>query len=241
MWSDALTMPGQSDLASSLVAELAAYLNVPTPDVELRCVTAAFELVHLWETEARASSNQIDAFYDGADAYLYDLTWWHGLTESDSALIQVAALECALANDAVSALDFGSGIGSLGLLFSHHGIRTTLADVNPRLNDYARWRFDRRGLPVDVIDLRRQALPEGQFDLISAIDVFEHLPEPGATVTSLARALRPGGTIFVHFPLGTDPSHPMHLWQSHDVVVSAAREIGLALERDGLTLLMRTR
>jgi len=129
------------------------------------------------------------------------LTSWHELNDGDNALFQVAALECALADGAVITLGFGIGIGSLGLLFARHRIETTLADVNPRLNDYARWRFDRRGLLVDIVDLRHQALPETRFELISGIDVFEHLPEPAATVTSLAQALRPGGTILVHFPL----------------------------------------
>jgi len=239
LWSDALTLPGHPNLAGSLVAELTAYLSVPAADVELRCVTAAFELVHLWDAEPRASPEQINAFYDEADAYLYDLTWWHGLNESDSALIQVAALECAMAQGAVSALDFGSGIGSLGLLFAHHGMETTLADVNPRLNDYARWRFERRGLRADVVDLRHEALPDGRFDLISAIDVFEHLPEPPATMAALARALRPGGTIFLHFPVGPDPAHPMHLWESHEEVLGAARNLGLAVEQHGWTLLLR--
>lgn len=85
LWSDALTLPGQPDLAGSLVAELAEYLSVPAADVELRCVTAAFELVPLWEAADRTSPNQIDACYDAADAYLSDLTSWHGLNESDSA------------------------------------------------------------------------------------------------------------------------------------------------------------
>lgn len=136
-------------------------------------------------------------------------------------------------------MDFGSGIGSLGLLFARHGIEATLAEVNPRLNDYARWRFDRRGLPAEFVDLRREALPEERFDLITAIDVFEHVPAPSATMTSLARALRPGGTIFLHVPVGPAPSHPMHLRESHDEVLSAAGANGLVVERDGRTLLMR--
>ena len=75
LWSEALTLPGQPDLATSLVAELAEYLRVPAPDVELRCVTAAFELVHLWEADKRGTPGEIDVYYDAADAYLYDLTW----------------------------------------------------------------------------------------------------------------------------------------------------------------------
>jgi len=94
-------------------------------------------------------------------------------------------------------------------------------------------------LRADVIDLRHEALPEDRFDLISAIDVFEHLAEPAAALTTLARALRPGGTIFLHFPVGADPSHPMHLWESHDEVHRAAGAIGLMVEQAGWTLLLR--
>lgn len=44
------------------------------------------------------------------------------------------------------------------------------------------------------------SLPAGAFDLITALDVFEHIEEDSRAVEHLARALRPGGTLVAHVP-----------------------------------------
>jgi len=239
---------GQIDtwLRAEIVAELAAYLNQPVEWVESRCRTAAAELAQAWCEAAPATAADVAAFYRQADAYLYDLTWWHTLSEDDSALIQVEALETALAYRARSALDFGSGIGSLGLLMARHGLSMTLAEINPRLNDYARWRFDRRGLKAQFLDLPASgaltdvSLVRESFDLISAVDVFEHLPDPRAALAALSAALRPGGALFIHLPSAPDPARPMHLWHNPAVLLRHLAPAGLWLERaSGSTLILR--
>ncbi|MDS4042095.1 MAG: class I SAM-dependent methyltransferase, partial [Candidatus Competibacter sp.] len=171
------------------VAELADYLEQPVDRVEARCRGAAASLARAWETAAPTTSEEIAAFYRTADAYLYDLTWWHALQEDDSALVQWRALETALAHRGRDALDFGGGIGSLGLLLAQQGLAVTLAEINPALRDYARWRFARRGLKARFLD--PGAIPVGKFDFVSAVDVIEHLPEPRAVLAQLAAALRP--------------------------------------------------
>ncbi|MCX7790744.1 MAG: mycofactocin biosynthesis glycosyltransferase MftF, partial [Chloroflexaceae bacterium] len=120
-------------------------------------------------------------------------------------------------------------------MLARHGLEVTLADVNPRLNEYARWRFARRSLPVRVIDLPPGPpdLPVAAFDFISAVDVFEHLPDPGATLTALATALRPGGALFIHLPGNVDPDHPMHLWRRPATLLRHLGAAGLWLEGEG--------
>lgn len=153
LWTAALLLPGQPDLATSLVAELADYLEQPVNEVADRCRNAAAELARNWQVAAPPDATAIATFYRQADTYLYDLTWWHTLQADRSALVQVQALKAALAHYAHTVLDFGSGIGSLGLLLAQHGMAVTLADVQPDLNAYARWRFARRNLPVQVLDV----------------------------------------------------------------------------------------
>lgn len=250
LWTAALLLPGQPDLATSLVAELADYLEQPVVQVADRCRNAATELARNWQAAAPSDTAAITAFYRQADTYLYDLTWWHALQADTSALIQVQALEAALAHHAHTALDFGSGIGSLGLLLAQHGLAVTLADVQPDLNAYARWRFARRNLPVQVLDLPAPTsatddpppmiLPTAAFDFISAVDVFEHLPDPLYTLAQLVTALRPGGTLFIHLPPGPDTLHPMHLWHDPKLLLREAARLGLWLEwAAGSTLIMR--
>lgn len=43
-------------------------------------------------------------------------------------------------------------------------------------------------------------LAMNSFDLVTAFDVLEHIPDDGAAAAALVRALRPGGTLLVHVP-----------------------------------------
>jgi mycofactocin system glycosyltransferase len=232
-WADGLRLDGQRDLRTSLVTELAEYLDQPIDQVAARCATARRELAQAWQAAAPTAPAAVTAFYRETDSYLFDLTWWHALVEDDSALVQVEALETALARGCRSALDFGSGIGSLGLLLARHGLAVTLADVNARLNAYAQWRFERRGLRARLLDLNVDRLPVGVFDFIAAIDVLEHLADPGAAAAALAAALRPGGTLVIHLPGEPDGQHPQHIALDANALLRRLSEAGLCLERAG--------
>ena len=239
-WAEALVLPGRSDLRASLVGELAEYLGRPEKEVLERCRMGADALACSWLDASPRTADEVSRFYEQTDAYLYDLTWWHALADDQSALAQVEALEAALGYRSRKVLDFGSGIGSLGLLMARYGLDVTLAEVNATLDGYARWRFDRRGQPARFLDAGSEELPENAFDFVSAVDVLEHLPDPRCALLMLSAALRPGGALFVHLPPGADPSRPMHLWHDPEVLLRHLDEADLWLERShGASLVMR--
>lgn len=231
LWAEALALPGHPDLAESLVAELADYLGAPPEEVAERCRHGAAALAAAWSASAPSRPEEVAGFYRQGDDYLFELSWWHALAEDDSALVQVVALEQAQAHGCRRALDFGSGIGALGLLLARHGLEVTLAEVNPALQDYARWRFARRGLAATFLDPDAEPLPAASYDLVTAIDVLEHLPDPEAALARLAAALRPGGVMVVHAPDQPDPLRPMHLWHEPERLYAALPAAGLWLER----------
>lgn len=240
VWADALALSGRY-LRRSLVGELAEYLERPPDKVLEDCRSGAERLKREWLESAPDSPEKVSEFYRDTNDYLYDLTWWHTLSEDESALAAVEALEVAEDCMARTVLDFGAGIGSLGILLAKNGFEVTLAEINPVLADYSRHRFARRGLTASFLDVTSETLPEAAFDFVSAVDVMEHLPEPGETLRSLAGALRPGGTLYIHLPPddGNDP-RPMHLWHDRDVLLGEIEGAGLWLERaDGSSLVLR--
>jgi cyclopropane fatty-acyl-phospholipid synthase-like methyltransferase len=113
-------------------------------------------------------------------------------------------------------LDFGAGIGSLGIYFAHMGLEVTLADISPHLLDYAAWRFRRRGLKLNTIDLGKGGLPEDRFDLVTSLDVFEHLPDPQAVLRSVAASMKQGG-LFAFNVAPKDANYPQHVSCYEDV------------------------
>jgi SAM-dependent methyltransferase len=86
---------------------------------------------------------------------------------------------------------------------------------------------------VDVVQADLLRLPwEGEFDLIGAFDVLEHVRDHGAAVAQMRRALRPGGGLVV-----TVPQHQW-LWTEVDEVSRherryARRELVGLLKRGG--------
>lgn len=62
---------------------------------------------------------------------------------------------------------------------------------------YARGRF---GAQVVTDTLREDTFPPCFFDVITAFQVFEHLPDPVGNLSKLCRFLKPGGAILVEVP-----------------------------------------
>jgi 2-polyprenyl-3-methyl-5-hydroxy-6-metoxy-1,4-benzoquinol methylase len=116
-------------------------------------------------------------------------------------------------------LDFGAGVGAGGLLFARHGFHVSHADISSTLLRFSQWRMERRGLSAEFVDLKDASLPPDAFDVITAMDVFEHLPDPVKAVDQLAIALKPGGFLFGRFAAEHDEDRPQHIVFDFDPVL----------------------
>jgi SAM-dependent methyltransferase len=227
-WTKALLCDDEADLRASLLREVAAYYQVSdSADIERSCDSAVDTLKSEWKktVDSRRRSS-VENFYE-TKTHIYDLMNWHTLRDDSGPLAYVVALQIARAHGVRNCLDFGSGVGSGGLLFCHADIDTTLADISTTLLDFARWRFDRRRLPARFVDLKDTPLPESSFDMILAMDVFEHLVDPVEVVQQLWRAMKPGGLLFARIHAAIDPSHPQHIVEDFGPTFTRMEELGL--------------
>ena len=98
-----------------------------------------------------------------------------------------------------SALDVGCGAGLLAEPLARLGATVTAIDVAPELIDVAREHAAGQGL---AIDYRAAAVEdvEGRFDLVTCLEVVEHVADPQAFVAALARRLAPGGLLILSTP-----------------------------------------
>jgi SAM-dependent methyltransferase len=229
-WFRALLRDGFRDIEESSLAELSEYLGVADrQEVRRRCEGAVGAIKEAWERGVDAGrAASVEAFYDANQDMLYELTWWHTLRDDPSPMAYVMALEFARQRGCRRVLDFGSGVGSGGILFARSGLEVALADISGALLGFSRWRMEQRGLPARTFDLKHETLPVEAFDLVTAMDVFEHLPDPVATVTGLARTLRPGGFLFGRFHAEEDEDRPLHVVADFGPTFDRLKELGFA-------------
>jgi SAM-dependent methyltransferase len=219
LWQHALLLSGQQDLQASLLAELGVYMQcADVAELQRRCVQAVATLKGEWHAQVHSADQQsIERFYDQSQTTIYELMWWHTLSEDVSPLAYVTALHFARQHGCRHYLDFGSGVGSGGILFARHGFDVALADISSTLLCFSQWRLHRRDLPATYIDLKTHALPPQAYDFVTAMDVFEHLVDPVATVEQLWNALRPGGFLCTRInpriAEEVDENRPQHIVQ----------------------------
>lgn len=96
--------------------------------------------------------------------------------------------------------DVGCGGGLLAESMTRAGARVTAIDLAPSMIDVARLHAAGEGLAIDYRLLSAEALAAdapGAFDVVTCMEMLEHIPEPDATMRTLAQLLKPGGTLFV--------------------------------------------
>jgi len=93
-------------------------------------------------------------------------------------------------------LEVGCGAGVTGALLKlRQGCRVTGVELNPRAATRATERLDR----VLVGDVERLVI-DGRFDLVMALELFEHLLEPDRFLRRVRELLVPGGSVLLSVP-----------------------------------------
>jgi 2-polyprenyl-3-methyl-5-hydroxy-6-metoxy-1,4-benzoquinol methylase len=128
-------------------------------------------------------------------------------------------------------LDVGAGSGRHSLQAFRLGAHVAAVDVGDAIE------VARRNLPADVLtvqaDAERLPFAESAFDLVAAIGVLHHLPDPERALRGLFRYVRPGG--YVHIYLYW---LPRQRWQRGVLqLVTAARIVTTRLPHAVLRLL----
>jgi len=95
-------------------------------------------------------------------------------------------------------LDIGCGAGMLLRAAANRHWDITGTEVAPAAAEPLR----SQGFNVLVGETHELDLPPGHFDLVSLVEVVEHVHDPAAVLSDAARFLRPGGALYVTTPHG---------------------------------------
>ena len=96
-------------------------------------------------------------------------------------------------------LDVGCGGGILAETMATRGAVVTGIDLSDKALSVAKLHLLETGQKVDYRKISAEELAvemQGAFDIVTCLEMLEHVPEPASTVRACAQLVRPGGTVF---------------------------------------------
>jgi 2-polyprenyl-6-hydroxyphenyl methylase/3-demethylubiquinone-9 3-methyltransferase len=129
--------------------------------------------------------------------------WWDPHSEFRP-LHDINPLRLNYINDRVglkdkTVLDVGCGGGILAESMVAHGATVTGIDMGEAPLAVAKLHLKESGLKddyrqVSAVDLARER--PGSFDVVTCMEMLEHVPDPSSTIAACAKLVKPGGQVF---------------------------------------------
>ncbi len=130
--------------------------------------------------------------------------WWDPDGESrplhDLNPVRLGYIAGRVALKGARALDVGCGGGLLSEALARSGATVTAIDLAPAVLDVARLHLFESALEVDYRELSVEALAQeipATFDVVTCMEMLEHVPDPASVVRACATLLKPGGKLFL--------------------------------------------
>jgi 2-polyprenyl-6-hydroxyphenyl methylase/3-demethylubiquinone-9 3-methyltransferase len=95
-------------------------------------------------------------------------------------------------------LDIGCGGGLMAEAMAARGAKVTGIDLSEGALKVARLHLKESGRQVDYRNISAEALAaelSGHFEVITCLEMLEHVPDPGSVIRSIAAMLKPGGQV----------------------------------------------
>lgn len=113
-------------------------------------------------------------------------------------------------------LDVGCGTGAVMNMLKEKGFDVAGVDMSPLAISFS----EKKGLSPVLGDATALPFDDNYFDVVTALDVVEHVENDSAAVKEMYRVLKPGGIAVISVP-----AH-MWLWSYHDVSLHHFRRYG---------------
>lgn len=178
--------------------ELSAYYRGMTiQEFWVRYTLGRLDAATLWERKPRTTESDYRSFYAETDYFLLRQMYYH---RNECFLLVGDSMRRAGREG--NFCEYGCGVAPVtaGVRRRFPAWRYTLVDVPSPSLDFARWRF--RVAPN--VEIREPGLGADlplttSYDVITCLDVLEHVINPLEVVRHLVDHLRPGGTLHVNY------------------------------------------
>ena len=129
--------------------------------------------------------------------------WWDPSSEfkplHDINPLRLDHIDRIAAVDGKAVLDIGCGGGILSEAMARRGARVTGIDLADRPLKVAQLHLLESGLKIEYIKSSAEDLSmthAREYDVVTCMELLEHVPDPAATVQACSRLVKPGGWVF---------------------------------------------
>lgn len=130
--------------------------------------------------------------------------WWDPDGESrplhDLNPVRLGYIAERAALNGARALDVGCGGGLLSEALARAGADVTAIDLAPAVLEVARLHLHESGLSVDYREISVESIAAERpaaFDVVTCMEMLEHVPDPASVIRACATLLKPGGKLFL--------------------------------------------
>ena len=129
--------------------------------------------------------------------------WWDAegpfrpLHDLNPARLRFITDRCSLAG--ANVVDIGCGGGILSESLARAGAQVAGIDVAPKVLAVAKLHLHESGLDIDYAQKTAEELAlemPGQFDVVTCMEMLEHVPDPSSIIAAVQKLLKPGGQAF---------------------------------------------
>ena len=152
-------------------------------------------------TTSNAASNvdarELDKFGELAHRWWDPNSEFRPLHEINPLRLDWIDRHVGLANKRV--LDVGCGGGILSEAMAGRGAIVTGIDLSEKPLGVARLHLHESGQKVDYRQIAAEDIARempGAFDVVTCMEMLEHVPDPASTIRACAELVKPGGTVF---------------------------------------------
>ena len=128
-------------------------------------------------------------------------------------------------------LGFGPGVLTAFILQQNTTWRTDGVDISHYCLHHAQRLLTRKGMlgrgKLSVGDVRTLPYPNDTFDVVRAIEVLEHIPDPEAGLSEAMRVLKPGGYAITALPVRLPLMMHLYDFDTPDEVLALYKKVGL--------------
>lgn len=150
-------------------------------------------------------------FHKMTENSIYCLSKWNAEEKYQNILMYISQI-CTLKKGSI--LDFAGGIGTLSIDLSSRGLDVDFLEVPSHTLNYAKWRFKKRFLEIDIYTSLNQI--KKNYDVIIALDVFEVLEKPLSHLKKFYQMLNKNGILITSIGNIGEIEHPMNLLSNQD-------------------------